>query len=64
MSGLTDEKFILVRNLVYLFYLSNPEVTPGRMFVIWDQNKVLKEYPRLDLEILRKLLAEIKEKLN
>jgi hypothetical protein len=55
----SDNQFMLLKNLVYMFYLTNPAISAARMYIIWDQNKVLKEYPRPELPILKELIEEL-----
>lgn len=61
MSKVIEKRFMLIRNLVYFFFLTNPTITAGMMYVYWDKNKVLKEYPRPEFPVLEKLLSELRE---
>jgi hypothetical protein len=58
-----DPRFMTMRNLVYMFYLTNPEITAKRMYIIWDSNRVLKEYPRPEFRLLQGLIEELQEEV-
>lgn len=61
MSKQVENRFMLIRNVIYMFYLTNPQIKAGHMYIIWDKNKVLSEYPRPRYEVLKSMLRELRE---
>lgn len=60
-----NTKMIILRNLVYLYFLRHPNMTGRRIFVIWERSNLLKEYPRPEEKQLVKwvdrFMQEVKE---
>lgn len=60
---------LLLQNLVYLYVLTRDGIltdprAPQRLFIYWDLDKVLCEYPRPTVEQIKGWLADIAKELQ
>ena len=58
-----DMELILIKNLVYLYFLMNPEAKPRSIFMKWYNHSVLGDYTRPELSRLRRWLAEFNQEI-
>jgi len=51
----------LIKNLVYLYFLMNPEAKPRSVFMKWYKHSVLADYTRPELSRLRRWITEFQQ---
>jgi hypothetical protein len=69
MTERDDRRHELLKNLIYLYlgsqpYLLNRETTAKYLYIYWDKNKTLCEYPRPDFDLLTIWVDEITKAIN
>jgi hypothetical protein len=57
-------KYLLLKNVLYLFLLVNPSFSLKAVFINWDRAPSLKAYKRPDFDLLEQIYKEVAKELK
>ncbi len=60
MTKSEEKKMLILKNLVYLYFLCHPTTNSRMVYAFWYKNRVLREYDRPEKKILTEWLSEFK----
>lgn len=54
---------LLIKNLVYIYFLTNPVQKPRQIYMKWYKHSVLADYDRPGLSLLMRWITEFNNEL-